>query len=58
MRDASQRDFLPFVVADACAEIDPPRHDASLAVMDYGFAHIISLSDAVAALQRSSAAAE
>lgn len=58
VRDASQRDFLPYVVADACAELDPTRHDAALAVLEYGFAKIISGEAATAALRRARTAAE
>lgn len=33
VRDASQRDIVPFVVADATAELDPGRHEAALATI-------------------------
>lgn len=33
VRDACQRDIVPFVVADATAELDPARHEAALATI-------------------------
>ncbi len=48
VRDLSQRDYEVFVVADACAEFETARHDASLAAMEFGFARIVRSSEALA----------
>jgi len=51
VRDASHRDMQVFVIEDACAELDPERHVASLKTMDMLFADIISLDALRKALQ-------
>jgi ureidoacrylate peracid hydrolase len=51
VRDAGQRDHSTFVVADACGDFDPARHEASLAAMAFGFARVISYDQAVQAMQ-------
>lgn len=56
VREASQRDYLPYVVADACADFDTARHTASLAALDFGFARIIDMNTALPALYRADAA--
>ena len=43
VRDASHRDMQVFVIADACAELDPERHAVSLRTMDMLFADVIDL---------------
>lgn len=44
-RDASQRDYRPFVLRDAVAEYDAERHSASLKAMDMLFAHLITTAE-------------
>lgn len=51
VRDAGQRDLRTFVVAQACGDFDPARHAASLSAMAFGYARVIALDRAVAALQ-------
>lgn len=41
VRDLGQRDFETYVVADACADFDEERHEASLRSMEFGFALVI-----------------
>jgi nicotinamidase-related amidase len=50
VRDAAQRDYRVFVVADACGDFDVERHRASLAAMAFGFACTITIAEAVAAI--------
>ncbi|UCE30943.1 MAG: cysteine hydrolase [Burkholderiales bacterium] len=50
VRDAGQRDLRTFVVAEACGDFDADRHRASLAAMAFGFARVISIEAAGAAL--------
>ncbi|MEM9683814.1 MAG: cysteine hydrolase [Pseudomonadota bacterium] len=56
IRDASQRDFMPYIIADACGELDQSRHDAALKVIEYGFGRVLSLGEATEALQTTAAA--
>ncbi|MEO3388627.1 cysteine hydrolase [Mesorhizobium sp. CAU 1741] len=46
VRDLGQRDFETHVVADACADFDVARHQASLEAMEFGFARIIDCAGA------------
>lgn len=46
VRDLGQRDFETFVVADACADFDEERHQASLRAMEFGFARVIDSAGA------------
>ena len=46
-RAAAQRDYRTFVVTDATADIDPIRHERALINLEFGFAHMISLADAI-----------
>lgn len=46
VRDIGQRDFKTYFVTDCCADFDQPRHEASLASMEFGFARPISLLEA------------
>lgn len=41
VRDLGQRDFETYVIADACADFDEERHEASLRSMEFGFARLI-----------------
>lgn len=56
LRDASQRDFMPYIVADACGELDQSRHDAALKVIEFGFGRVLSLDDAIETLTTTVAA--
>ena len=47
VRDASQRDYQVFVVADACGELEEERHRVSLRTMGFGFARVVGVSDVV-----------
>jgi ureidoacrylate peracid hydrolase len=49
VRDAGQRDYRTFVVADATGELEQDRHDAALKSMAYFFAHLVTVADVVAA---------
>ncbi len=49
VRDASQRDYRTFVVADAVAEYEDDRHEVALKSMGMLFAHVISSEDVAAA---------
>lgn len=51
VRDASQRDYRTFVVADAVAEYEDDRHDVALKSMGMLFAHIVSTDDVERAWQ-------
>lgn len=48
-RDASQRDYRTFVVADATGELDRARHDAALATIGFGFGAVVSTDEVLAA---------
>lgn len=50
VRDLAQRDIATFTVRDACGDFDPARHEAALAAMAFGFARVIGLDEALAAL--------
>ncbi len=52
VRDAFQRDYAPFVVADCTAEFLQARHEAALSAMAYGFANVLAFDEAVTNLQR------
>ncbi len=45
VRDASQRDYRPFVVADAVAEFDDERHTVALQSMAMLFADVVEVND-------------
>lgn len=45
VRDLSQRDYAVTVVADACADFERERHEAALAAMAFGFAHVAECAD-------------
>lgn len=49
VRDASQRDYEVFVVADACGELEEERHRVALRTMGFGFARIVGVDDVLAA---------
>ena len=49
-RELAQRDIATFVVREACGDFDPARHDAALAALAFGFARVIGLDEALAAL--------
>lgn len=53
VRDAGQRDYRVFVVADATGELTRQRHENALAIIDYGFGQVITVADAVHALASS-----
>lgn len=50
VRDAMQRDYRVWVVRDATAEFDVDRHEAALTALDWMFAQVVSLDQAVAAI--------
>lgn len=56
VREASQRDYMPYVVPEACADFAPGRHEASLAALEFGFARMLPFDDALAVLSAASAA--
>ena len=56
VREASQRDYMPYVVPEACADFAAERHDASLSALEFGFARLLPLADALAALRPADAA--
>ena len=45
VRDASQRDYEVFVVADACGELEEERHSVSLRTMGFGFARLTTVAE-------------
>jgi ureidoacrylate peracid hydrolase len=45
VRDLGQRDWRTFVAGDACGDFDGPRHEASLAAMEFGFARVVETGD-------------
>jgi ureidoacrylate peracid hydrolase len=49
VRDASQRDYRTFVIADAVAEFDEERHSVALRSMGMLFAHVTDVDEVVAA---------
>lgn len=48
-RDASQRDYRVFVVADATGEIDETRHRVALETLGFAFGWVVSTDDVVQA---------
>lgn len=48
-RDASQYDYRTFVVGDACAEMDPARHQHALQTLAYIFARVVTVDEVEAA---------
>ena len=56
VRDAAQRDYKTFVVRDACGDYWEDRHKASLEVVGFGFARVISHNEAIAAMDAGKAA--
>ncbi len=50
VRDAAQRDYRCFVVADACGDFAADRHAASLEAMAFGFAELLDAARAIDAL--------
>jgi ureidoacrylate peracid hydrolase len=55
VRDAAQRNYRCFVARDAVGEVDRAMHDASLRVLEYGFAKIVDVSDVLDAWATGSA---
>jgi ureidoacrylate peracid hydrolase len=51
VRDAAQRDYRVYVVADATGELTRERHDNALAIIDYGFGSIVTVDDIAQALK-------
>jgi ureidoacrylate peracid hydrolase len=49
VRDASQRDIMPFVVSDATGELERERHDAALRTMGMLFGQIATVDEVGAA---------
>ena len=56
-RDAAQRDYRTFVVADATAEIDPAKHDHALTTLGYAFCSVVVAADVLQAWAAEGAAA-
>lgn len=52
-REAGQRDLRLFVPRDAVADFDPEVHAASLDRIAYGFGHVVTTSDVLAAVESS-----
>lgn len=48
-RDAGQRDYRTFVVADATAEMEPDRHDVALKALALMFARVLSVDEVLRA---------
>jgi ureidoacrylate peracid hydrolase len=44
VRDASQRDYRTFTVADACAETDAQRHENALQTIGFGFGWVTDIA--------------
>jgi isochorismate hydrolase len=55
VRDAANRDFLVFVVADAVAEFENADHRAALQSMGRLFARLTSVDEVTAAWRREAA---
>ena len=49
VRDASQRDYRPFVVSDATGELDPDRHRHALNTIGFGFGWVTTVDEVRAA---------
>jgi ureidoacrylate peracid hydrolase len=47
-RDAAQRNYRTFVVADATAEVDPEKHEHALATLGYAFCRVVTSADVAA----------
>lgn len=47
VRDLGQRDYDVRVVREACGDFDAARHKAALAAMEFGFAKLIAVEDAM-----------
>lgn len=47
VRDAVQRDFRVFLVADACGAVDAAMHAATIATVNYGFGTVVSTEEAL-----------
>lgn len=45
VREAAQKDYDVRVVADATGELTRERHDNALAILDYGFARVVTIDD-------------
>ena len=50
VRELGQRDIATFVVREACGDFDAARHEASLSALAFGFARVIGIEEALAAL--------
>lgn len=50
-RDAMQRDYRVFVVADATGELEPERHAHALQAIAFGFGQVVTLDEVLRALQ-------
>lgn len=48
-RDAGQRDYRTFVVADATAEMEPDRHEGALKALALMFARVLSIEEVLGA---------
>jgi ureidoacrylate peracid hydrolase len=49
VRDASQRDLMPFVVSDATGELELERHNAALRTMGMLFGQVVTVAEVGAA---------
>jgi ureidoacrylate peracid hydrolase len=47
VREAAQKDYDVRVVSDATGELTRERHDNALAILDYGFARVVTVDDVV-----------
>lgn len=45
VRDLAQRDYEVILPREACADFDAARHEASLAVMAFGFARVVPIAE-------------
>jgi nicotinamidase-related amidase len=49
VRDASQHDILPLIIADAVAELEQARHEAALKTMGLLFGRLVTVADIASA---------
>lgn len=51
VREAAQKDYDVRVVSDATGELTRERHDNALAILDYGFARVVTVDDVLGELE-------
>lgn len=55
VREAAQKDYDVRVVADATGELTRDRHENALAILDYGFARVVTVEDVLVDIHARSA---